>query len=149
MSFKQKIYTQCVLLLAEKISGLSNSLAELGEGAQNDAKSSAGDKHETAVAMMQIEQEKLGRQLNEMLEQRSVLEKIDITVRSPQITTGSLVTTNNGLIFICIALGKIIVDQKPVIAVSLRSPLGLKLAGLKTGDSAEVNGTKYNIERID
>ncbi len=80
MTFKQKIYAHCCNLLDEKIRSLKSSLQELEEGSVNDTKSSAGDKHQTARAMMQIEQEKLGKQLNEVFEQKSVLEKIDITI---------------------------------------------------------------------
>ena len=78
MNFKQKIFAACLASLDEKINSLKTSLLELEEGSENDTKSSAGDKHETARAMMQIEQEKLGKQLNELLEQKNSVEKIVI-----------------------------------------------------------------------
>ena len=149
MTFKQKVYNATCGLLNEKIFSLRNSLQELEEGSESDTKSSAGDKHETARAMMQIEQEKLGKQLHDFLEQKAALEKIDLDAMHTQITKGSLVDTNKGLLFLSVALGKITVDDKSVIVLSPQSPLGLKLVGLKVGDSAEVNGTKYIIERIE
>ena len=149
MTFKEKIYVRCCDLLNEKINALQSSLRDLGEGTENDTKSSAGDKHETARAMMQIEQEKISKQLNEALEQKSALEKIYANISSSQITKGSLITTNNGYLFVSVALGKILVDEKQVIVLSPQSPLGLKLMGLKVNDSAEINGIKYSIEKID
>lgn len=149
MSLKQKVYTQCVQLLNAKIHSLKNILHELSESAKNDTKSSAGDKHETARAMIQIEQETIGKQLNEALEQKSLLEKIDLDFLSPQIVKGSLIRTNKGYLFLSIAFGKITVDGIVAIAISPQSPLGIKLMGLIKNDSTEINSVKYFIESID
>jgi hypothetical protein len=48
----------------------------LTEDSKNDAKGSAGDKHETALSMMHIEQEKLNYKLRKWL-QKAILDKID------------------------------------------------------------------------
>ena len=53
-------------LLASKIVELTRMQTELLEGALDDSKSSAGDKHETARAMMQLEQEKFAGQLQDL-----------------------------------------------------------------------------------
>jgi hypothetical protein len=42
-------------------------IAALTEDSKNDAKGSAGDKHETALSMMHIEQEKLNYKLRKWL----------------------------------------------------------------------------------
>lgn len=149
MSFKQKIHAHCLRLLNDKIQELEKILKELSESAANNTKSSAGDKHETARAMVQIEQETIGRQLNEALEQKTLLEKIDVTINSPQIIKGGLVKTNRGYLFLSIAIGKITTDEKTIMAISPQSPLGIKLMGLRVNDSAEINGTSYFIESIE
>jgi transcription elongation GreA/GreB family factor len=149
MTFKQKVYTASCDVLKEKISSLRNSLLELEEGSESDTKSSVGDKHETARAMMQIEQEKLSKQLNDALEQELDLQKINLTLFSDQIKKGSLVTTNKGVLFISAALGKITVDEKAVMVLSSLSPLGKKLMGLKINNSTEINGAEYIVERIE
>lgn len=146
MSFKQNVYSTCVNLLNEKISSLRNSLSELETGAENDNKSSAGDKHETARAMMQIEQEKLGKQLNDSILQFTELEKIGPSTSSAVVTKGSLLETNQGFLFLSVALGKINVGGRSVVVLSPQSPLGIKLIGLGVNDVAEINGTKYVIE---
>jgi hypothetical protein len=43
----------------------------LTEDSKNDAKGSAGDKHETALSMMHIEQEKLNYKLRKWLQKQS------------------------------------------------------------------------------
>lgn len=148
MQVKQKIYDHCVTLLDDKILSLRTILHELGESSKNDTKSSAGDKHETGRAMIQIEQETIGKQLREVLEQKSLLEKIDPGLNSSQVVRGSLVKTNKGYLFLSIALGKISVEGMVIMAISPLSPLGVKLMGLKINDSIEINGTHYLIEAI-
>ena len=148
MQLKQKVYTACLQLLNNKIQVLQNTLHELEEGAISDGKNSAGDKHETARAMMQLEQEKISKQLDEVLSQKAVLLKIDCTIKSEQISKGSLIKTNKGYLFLSIALGKINVEGVDVIILSPQSPLGLKLMGLKEKSSVTINSTTYIIEEV-
>ena len=63
MTFKQKIYNYYVQLVQDKIDAFRDMIAALMEDSKNDAKGSAGDKHETALSMMHIEQEKLKSKL--------------------------------------------------------------------------------------
>ncbi len=148
MSLKQNIYSHCLLVLNQKTEDLTSALNAATEAANNETKSSAGDKHETSRAMMQIEQEKLGKQLKEVQEQRSELEKIDISKPSAQIAKGTLIQSDKGFLFLSIGLGKISVDEKTVFAISPLSPLGIKLLGKKEKDIVEMNGVKYKIEKL-
>jgi transcription elongation GreA/GreB family factor len=149
MTFKEAVHTHCIKLVNEKILSLRQVLNDLRESASNETKSTAGDKHETALAMLQIEQENINKQLENVLAQKTAIERIVPANQSSQVANGSLVKTNKGYLFISIALGKITVDDKHVIALSPQSPLGLKLAGLKVNDAIEMNGVKYIIETIE
>ncbi len=55
---------------------LQQRLNDLKESGANETKSTAGDKHETALAMVQIEQANIRKQLEEALAQKVILEKI-------------------------------------------------------------------------
>jgi transcription elongation GreA/GreB family factor len=145
---KQQILQQHQQLLQDKIDVFRDMIAGLTEDAQNDAKGSAGDKHETALSMMHIEQEKLNHKLKEILAQKSVLDKIDASANHTKIALGSLVQANGMLLFISAALPKIIVDDKTIIAVSPQSPLGSKLMGNEVGFTFEINTTKFKIESV-
>lgn len=149
MTFKEKVYQQYVQLADGKIQLLKKSLQELSESAGNETKRTAGDKHETALAMLQIEQENISRQLNEAIIQKSLLEKIEAAVHATQAGKGSLVKTNKGFFFISLALGKIIAEGISVIALSPESPLGKQLMLAKQNDSFTLNGTIYIIEQIE
>ncbi len=148
MLFKQKVYSGCLQLLEDKIKNLHTALQELKSGAENDAKSSAGDKHETARAMMQIEHENISRQLEELQHQQTDLKKIDIAKSLTTITTGSLIKSNNIYFFLSVAIGTIKVEGTSVIIFSPQSPLGLKMKGCHAGDTVEVNNKKFVIEEI-
>ena len=145
---KQKIYDHFLHLINDKIKMLENVLAGLKESSANETKSSAGDKHETALAMLQIEQANVNGQLADALSKKAVIEKIDPALLSSKIVNGSLVKTDKGYLFISIALGKATIGTISVTALSLQSPLGKKLIGLSVGDIAAINNSTYLIENI-
>lgn len=148
MELKEKVYHHYRRLLEDKIASVQKVLEDLKESGANETKSTAGDKHETALAMLQIEQANKRAQLQELLAQKAVLNKIDPLLTTIQVVNGSLVKTNKGDFFISIASGKAVADDVPVIALSLQSPLGKKLMGLKKGDTLAFNQTHYIIEEI-
>jgi hypothetical protein len=149
MTLKEKIYLHYLTVIDDKLRLLQEVLADLKESGANETKSTAGDKHETALAMLQIEQANKREQLKEAVAQKIILEKIDPSIIAPVVLNGSLVKTNRGYFFMSIALGKAILNYITVIAVSPQSPLGKKLMGLSAGDSVEVNNNIYNIESIE
>ena len=112
-------------------------------------KSTAGDKHETALAMLQIEQANARGQLQEALTQKTIFEKIDPAITATMIVNGSLIKTNRGYLYMSIALGKVLIENIMVITLSPQSPLGIKLMGLKVGGIARMNNLEYVIESIE
>jgi transcription elongation GreA/GreB family factor len=149
MKLKQKIYNHYLLVIHDKASMLQKILDDLKYSGTNETKSTAGDKHETALAMLQIEQANTRAQLQEVLKQKAALEKINPALTVSVVLNGSLIKTNCGYLFMSIALGKAEVDKTSVIALSPLSPLGQKLMGLKMGDSAVINSATYLIESIE
>jgi len=149
MTLKQKVYNFYTQVVHDKLRSLQQLLADLKESGSNETKSTAGDKHETALAMLQIEQANVGAQLQDVLEKKAALEKIDPASSSSKIVNGSLVKTDKGYLFMSMALGKATIDGDSVIALSPQSPLGQKLLGLSTGDVAAINHNKYVIEAIE
>jgi hypothetical protein len=149
MTFKQKIHQQYFQLVQDRIDVFKDMIVALTEDSKNDAKGSAGDKHETALSMMHIEQEKLNHKLKEVLGQKAVLDKIDATTIAKTIIVGSLVKANGIYLYLSSALPKIAVEGINVIALSPQSPLGNKLMGNAVGFTFEINGTKYLIQNIE
>ena len=149
MKLKQKIYNHYLQVIHDKVAMLQNILTDLKESGSNETKSTAGDKHETALAMLQIEQANTRGQLQEALTQKAALEKINPALSASIVLNGSLVKTNRGYLFVSIALGKTVIENITVIALSPQSPLGQKLMGLKVGEVAVINTMYYTIEVIE
>ena len=149
MTFKQKIHQHYQQQVQDKIDAFRDMITALTEDSKSDAKGSAGDKHETALSMMHIEQEKLNTKIAEYLDQKAILDKIDSSIISKKIALGSLAQANGMLLFVSTALPKIAIDNKTIFAVSPQSPLGSKLMGNEVGFAFEINGTKYVVEKVD
>ena len=145
---KQQILQRYKEMLQDRIDVFQDMISGLTIDAQNDAKGSAGDKHETALSMMHIEQEKLNYKLKEILEQKSILDKIDGSQSHQKVALGSLVVANGMLLFISTALPKLIIEDKSIFALSPQSPLGSKLMGNQVGFSFDINGKPYTIESV-
>jgi len=148
MDLKYKILNYYKQQVDDKLDAFRDMISALTEGAANDAKGSAGDKHETALSMMHLEQEKLNHKIAEFLEQKGVLEKINPEAGTERVVLGSLVRANNFHLFVSAALPKISLEGISIIALSPQSPLGAIMMGKRVGDSFEVNGTRYLIGEI-
>ncbi len=148
ISFKRKVHEACAQYLDEKISTLKSEMNDLVSSAANDSKSTAGDKHETARAMMQQEQQRLGEQLREAEIQRTILARLNDITKFPRIIEGSLIFTDRNTFYISIPLGKIEVDKNDIFVISAQSPLAIKMLGKQQGEKIEQNTTIYTIEEV-
>ena len=146
LQFKTTIVTACNKVLDTKVKFLKDALQEATDAGNNETKSTAGDKHETGRAMMQLEQEKLGNQLVDLESQKIDFDKINFSISHTSVTNGSLIETNKGFFLIAIAIGKLEVDQTTVFVISKKSPLALVLIGLKNNDTVDFNGMTYIIK---
>lgn len=149
MTLKEKTYNQYLQYINDRVQNYRNMIADLSEDAQNDAKGSAGDKHETALAMMHLEQEKLNYKLKEVLDQKAILESIDSTKKFQTAALGSLIYTDSYVFFLATALPKLEIDGQNIIALSPNSPLGIEMIGKKENEYFYFNKTKYTILSID
>ena len=150
INFKIQVHQQCTTVVLQRINELKAILHEAQEAANNETKSSAGDKHETGRAMAQLETEKLTGQLTEALKLEQALTKIDPNIQHQQIGLGSLVTTNNGIFYLSVGLGKIELEGQTVFVISAVSPIGKLLLNKKEGCNLQpsFNGIQYVIESV-
>jgi transcription elongation GreA/GreB family factor len=145
---KQKLYDKCMEYVEERIKTCENALANSKDAGNEETKSSAGDKHETGRAMMQIEQETNSRQLQQALDLKNILLRIDPRQNAESVSLGSLVITNKGTFYIAISAGKTIIDNETYFLISNLSPVAAKLIGAKKGEERSFNGQLYRIEEI-
>jgi transcription elongation GreA/GreB family factor len=132
--------------ITEKIQSFEHLIAET-RASNNDTKSSMGDKYETGREMLQQEINNLQRQLNEALNQQSILQKIT-SETSSKVQNGALVKTNKGLFYIAASIGEIVVDNQKIMTVSVESPLVKTMMGLQSGQNFSINNINQTIEEI-
>lgn len=149
MSSKENIYNECIRLIDHRFNAIQNNISDIQNNLLSETKSSAGDKHETGRAMLQLEREKAGVQLSEINKLRRVLHKVNLEHKPEYIGIGSLVYTSKANYFIAVSLGAIKIDDKLFYAISPQTPIGLLLMGKTSGDVIEFNGNTFTIERLE
>ena len=116
--------------------------------ANEESKSSAGDKYETARAMGQLDRDMYARQYEQARQERVLIERIDPLHTPQHVSLGALVHTSMGIFFIAVSLGSIKVAGEAVMVVSAQSPIGALLMGKVVGDSFDFRGKKHQIQQI-
>lgn len=146
---KEKLHRICMDYVEERIASAQHAITAARESANDDTKSSAGDKYETGREMMQQEIDRNRKQLEESQKLRLVLDQIDPAKPTEIVQNGSLVYTNFGKFYISISRGQISVDDCNYFAVSSVSPIGLKLMKHKAGFEFDFNGKSFRIEKVE
>ena len=144
-SIKKALHQRCLLLAEERIASLQHILKEAQQAANNETKSSAGDKHETGRAMAQLETEKLTAQLSEALNIKQNLTQINPTNTNNTIVLGSVVYTNKGNFYMAASIGKVTIANEVFFAISPASPIGKLLLTKKEKETFSLNGNAYTI----
>ena len=148
IGLKQKLYHHCQDFLDKRIFNAREAIRIAQESANDETKSSAGDKYETGRAMMQLEIEKNATQLEEALKQKVILDSINVEHQPVKIQIGSLVFTDHRNFFLAISVGLVVIEDKSFAVVSAQSPIGSKLIGLKSGDTFSFGNKTYKVGQI-
>lgn len=144
---KIAVYNESLKILNEKVELLLIEMDETNSSLSTASKSSVGDKHETARAMIQLEQERLSKQITQSKHLLEMLLAIDPAKKTDQIASGSLVKTNRGYFFLSVGLGKIVLNKEEVFCLSPLTPMGQLLLGKRKGDAFKLNG-ELTIEEV-
>lgn len=145
---KNVLRERCSQEVENRFQKIKKVLEDIKVSLLEESKSSAGDKHETGRAMLQIERENAGRQLREIENLQSLIRKIDIVTVSNYARLGSLIYTNHGIYFISISIGEVKVEDENYYCVALHAPIGNLLSGKIVGDRFSLNQKDFMIKHI-
>ncbi len=148
MTTKQQLYSKCQDFLNKRLEVIQHTILDIQNSLQSETKSSAGDKHETGRAMLQLEREKAGHQLAELQKLNETLHKIEFNSKHNNVALGSLVITSQFNYFIAISAGEIQLDDKKYYAISAVTPMAQLLLSKQTGDRIEFRDSKFTILEI-
>ena len=145
LKIKEALFSQCESFVNKRLQTVEAVLSSNQKALQSETKSSAGDKHETGRAMLQLEMEKAGQQLAGITQMQVVLSKIDISKTSKNACLGSVIITAKVSYFLSISAGQLVVADKSYFAISVSSPIGKLLLGKQEKDMISFNGKTIEI----
>ncbi|MDB4204642.1 3-oxoacyl-ACP synthase [Polaribacter sp.] len=148
VKIKEALFEQCEVFVNKRLYNIENVISSNQKALQSETKSSAGDKHETGRAMLQLEMEKAGQQLSGIAKMKIVLSKIDVLKSSKNACLGSIIFTDKARYFLSISAGQLVVADKSYFAISVASPIGKLLLGKQEKDAISFNGITIVINEI-
>ena len=125
-----------------------DALASLKTSLASEAKSTAGDKHETGRAMIQAEMVRLN---DTLVRSKDMLERCRAMAIAPVGTAraGTLIQTTGPWIFVGLPMGKITLNDAVVLVVGPDAPLAQAIRGKGAGDSIQVgSSTTFDILHV-
>ena len=147
-NLKENLHLQCVNFVENRFQTIHNTIKEIQQSLTTETKSSAGDKHETGRAMLQLEREKAGNQLAEIQKIKEALFKINIETNSEKIGLGSVVYTSKANYFIAISAGELQFENELFYAISSSTPIAKLLFGKTTGDHINFRHQNFKIIKV-
>jgi len=147
-TLKKELYNACVEFVKKREETVNQIIVSNQKALTSETKSSAGDKHETGRAMLQLEMEKAGQQLEGIHQMKTILAKIRLEETSELVKLGSLISTNQATYFLAISAGQITISDRSYYAISPSSPIGKLLLGRKVGDEFVFNGKTIMIKNL-
>jgi len=141
-------------LITQRIGAARQQMDLAQEAANNEDKSSAGDKYETGRAMGHLQKDMFARQQTEHARDHAALQQIKTDALCSSVMPGALIRCSNTAsseavsIFIAAGLGRQSVDGQTVLFLSPAAPLANTLKNKKPGDTITFNGQSLLIEDI-
>ena len=148
-TIKERLLEACNATVQKTLETTNAIIASCKQDLNSETKSSAGDKHETGRAMLQLEMEKAGKQWVQVQQTQILLSKVSIQPSKGPVRLGSLVFTSNGVFFIAVSIGQLNIDGNSFFVISPSAPIGKLLIGKNIGDSFFWNSKEIEIYDIE
>ena len=145
---KTAVYHHCESYLRQKAKGYLSQDQSLLESLDSEGKSSAGDKHETGRAMIQLEREKLSQQRKRNDQDIKTLDALKNKTTTVHIAPGALVNTSLASYFLAVPADAFSHNDKKIYCISPQSPIGQLLLGKKAGESFSFRGNSIKVLEV-
>ena len=148
LTLKEALFQQCEDFVNTRLQTIQTTISSHQKSLRSETKSSAGDKHETGRAMLQLEMEKAGQRLAAVQQMQQTLAKINSLIPSTNIALGSVIKTSSAYYFLSISAGELKVEETVYFAISPSSPIGKLLVGKKAEDTFVWRGKEIIIDYV-
>jgi len=132
---KDQIWNACIQKVQERMEEAGAAMDRAGEAVMAEEKSSAGDKYETGRAMGFLERERYASVFAQAQKELAFYRNRKPTSPAVQAEPGVLLVAEGLIILLATGIGKLEVAGHQVLVISIGSPLGQKIKGLKAGAS--------------
>lgn len=146
---KSEIHSYCLAHVDNQLDALLKSLRETQEAANNESKSSAGDKHETARAMAQLEIDRMAKQIEQVQLQKSSLQKLSTEHKHLKVGLGSYIESESHNFYVSVGLGEIRNAHCRFYAIAPEAPLAQQLLNKVEGDQFLMAGKRLSILKLE
>lgn len=146
LKLKKGLLSACLTEIDDR----AESLRRVMEDAQQSANDygQPKDRYDSYRTQLLRKRDLFGLQLQKILEQQALLEKVNPNKEHDQVGFGSLVITNKQKIFITVGLGKLEYNGEEYFVISPGVPFHKAMEGMKIGDSFEFRGQSFSIKQI-
>ncbi len=141
IAHKKRLQKNCIDVIEGRIHNIRISMNAAQATANNEEKSSAGDKFETSRAMSHLEKDMYAKQLSSNMKEIESLLSVDCK-------RGSFVNCGTISFFIASGLGKLSFENEIVFFVSPVAPVLKILSGKTTGETIIFNKEQYTIKDV-
>jgi transcription elongation GreA/GreB family factor len=148
VTLREFLMEYCFRFIEEQIGHVQNAINLAQESAQNEQKSSAGDKHETGKSLMQLEQENHSIHLQKMQSMQRVVPFLQSYIPGGVVKLGSIVETTAGIYYLALGIGRISYTNIDVFIISPSSPIGKLLLEKKAGDVVKFQDRMITINKV-
>ena len=148
LALKKGLYTEVSRLLTEKIRVAETAMQAAQASANEETKSSAGDKYETGRAMAQNDRDMYARQFLQLKQEMKTVDLAFQAASSEFVSAGSLVGTSLGWIWIAVSIGHVKWMDTSAMVVSAASPIGQAIWHKKEGETFVFRNQTHQITTL-
>jgi hypothetical protein len=148
INLKEQLKAECIRLLELRLQNSRQAMNRAQEAANEEEKSSAGDKYETGRAVSQLDRDMNARQMEEVQRELAIVLATDVKTVYNRVTTGAYISCTAADFFVAAGLGKILVDGKTIIALSPKAPLAIAMQGKGAGQKFIFLNKEFEINTV-
>jgi hypothetical protein len=148
IAFKTRLKRRALDGIGERITVAREAIDQSQQSANQEEKSSAGDKYETGRAMGHLQKDMYSRQLAESIKELAALHAVNTDMLYPTAGAGAFVRGDGIAFFIAAGLGRQQAEGQTIFFLSPQAPLAKILQNKKPGDTLTFNGSLVTILEI-
>jgi transcription elongation GreA/GreB family factor len=145
INFKKKLKELSTEVIKQKIDEAIKAMERAQEAANDEGKSSMGDKYEISKVMGQIDSDRAGQQLFEGKKQLLQLNLVNFETIYTDVQPGAFIVCDEANYFIATSIGGKVVDGEKINIISALAPIALQLMNKKKGSVIKFNGKELKI----